>query len=107
MAATLTRLIFFASGELHAIVNADNDSELAPHTGPIGAVYVDVPRKSYVACKTTRDHMALALPLLSIKDVVFASAVTAKIDAIDLAIAADIVSADAAKIDGAQLDVLP
>lgn len=81
--ASATRLIFFETGELHAIVNADQDHELEPHQGPPGAVFVDVPKAQYLACKEIRDHMALALPVLAKKDISFASKVSSKIKKID------------------------
>jgi hypothetical protein len=104
MAATLTRLIFFASGDLHAIVKADFDSELAAHKGPLNSVFADVPRKSYEVARALRDQMALGLPVVAAKDVVVASAISAKIQAIDDAAALQ-AAADAALVDSP--DILP
>lgn len=87
MAATLTRLIFFTSGDLHAIVNADNDGELEPHRAPLGGVFVDVPRDAYFTCGNLRDQLTLALPPLVQKDPGIAAIVSAKIEALDAAVA--------------------
>lgn len=110
MAATLTRLIFFASGDLHAVVNADSDSELAPHKGPPGSIFVDTPRQSYLKSPTLRDQMALGQPLVAAKDSVIGAAITSKIQAIDAAIAAELqaaADAAAAAVVDAQPDAAP
>ena len=85
MPATLTRFIFFPSGDLHAIVNADLDSELQPHTGSVGCLFVDVQRQAYLTCAGLRDQLALALPAVLQKDPQIGALVTAKIQAIDAA----------------------
>jgi len=84
MPATLTRFIFFPSGDLHAIVNSDTgDAELAPHIGAPGCIFVDVPKASYQLCMGLRDHLALALPAVLQKDAQIGAIVSAKIQAID------------------------
>lgn len=85
MTATLTRLLFFSNGDLHAIVSADTDQDLTPHKAPQGGVFIDAAKDSYEKCTSLRDQLALAQPLVAAKDQTIGLAVTAKIQAIDAA----------------------
>jgi len=101
MAATLTRMLFFGTGDLHAIINASSDQDLAAHKAPQGGVFIDAPKASYDICASFRDQLALAQPLVALKDLNIGLLITAKINAIDAAAQA------AANVVDVPLDILP
>lgn len=88
MVATLTRLLFFPAGKLHAIVNATTDQEVATSRAPIGGVVIDVPKISYDACRTEREVLVLTQAALAQISPQAAAGVAATIQAIDDAAAA-------------------
>lgn len=85
MAATVSRIILDAQGNLQMVVHPDKDSQLDdPAFAPSGTTQCDIPREAFSGVSTRRDLMAVAQPFVAMSgNDTLAKLVQARIDLID------------------------